>query len=504
MNTCENCKVGTMREPLEKHPSYLQCDSCMAIQLTYQPQDYQEVMHMYSNGENKLDILAIFGGYGSGKSRATLTEFLMRALNSPNGTGLFSAQTLQQLKRTTLKTWFNEVCPPPLIVSYNKSEGEIRLINGYTIYTIPTDDEEKLRSINAGHVHLEEASGIKRSIYDQLITRMRDPFSKHRAIIVCSNPDVGWIRDVFVLNESRKNPDHPEHESYNQNIKTFIWETKLNKFLPDDFIEVNSKGKPTWWKKRYLEGNFDYSEGLVYPIISETFIDPYPVNPEKTDEFGIGKDWERIIGMDYGLRNPTAVVFGAINPKTGEVIIYDEYYVPEKTLPYHASQLKEKINKIPSGLLRYMVADPAIKNRMNDVINGKNIQSHFQEYGLFFQLGNNNLEYGLAKVNSYIEASKIKIYKTCLSLIRELLQYKYPELDMDNYHENQDEKPIKANDHASDAMRYMIARLPDDPEHLKSESYTPPKSYSGYDNYDTIDYDDEIHDKKDLDYMSYY
>jgi hypothetical protein len=150
-----------------------------------------------------------------------------------------------------------------------------------------------------------------------------------------------------------------------------------------------------------------------------------------------------------------------------------------------------------------MVADPAIKNRMNDVINGKNIQSHFQEYGLFFQLGNNNLEYGLAKVNSYIEASKIKIYKTCLSLIRELLQYKYPELDMDNYHENQDEKPIKANDHASDAMRYMIARLPDDPEHLKSTSYTPPRSYSQYNNYDTIDYNEEIPEKFD-DFLAYY
>ena len=159
--------------------------------------------------------------------------------------------------------------------------------------------------------------------------------------------------------------------------------------------------------------------------------------------------------------------------------------------------------KIPPGLLRFMVIDPATKNRMNDVINGKSIQSHFQEYGLFFSLGNNSLEYGLAKVNSYIDAKKLKIYKTCINGIKELLQYTYPEVDIDNAEENLDEKPEKKNDHLCDAMRYMIARLPDDPEHLKSASYTPPKSYSQYQNYDTIEYDDELPEKFD-DFLAYY
>jgi PBSX family phage terminase large subunit len=459
-------------------------------------------MHLHTNGEDKLTIMGIFGGYGSGKSRATLTEFLLRALNSPKGTGLFSAQTLQQLKRTTLKTFFNEVCPPPLIESYNKSEGEIRLVNGYVIYTIPTDDEEKLRSINAAHVHLEEASGIKRSIFDQLLTRMRDPFGKHRTIIVCSNPDVGWIREIFVQNEQKKDPNHPMHSEYNPSIKTFIWETKLNKYLPEDFIEVNSRNKPDWWKKRYLEGNFDYSEGLVYNTIGETFIDPLPVS-EKTDRFGIPKDYERVIAMDWGIRNPTAVVFGAINPQKGELIIYNEYYVAGKTLPEHVKTIKPLVNEVESGLLRFMVIDPATKQKTNP-IEGKSVQTHLQEYGLYFSAGNNALDYGIAKVGSYIELKKLKIYRTCSNLIREAISYKYPELDMDNYHENQDEKPIKANDHAMDALRYMIARLPDDPELLKSASYTPPKSYSEYKNYDTIEYEEDNERSSVDDYMAYY
>jgi PBSX family phage terminase large subunit len=502
MHTCENCKVGTMREPPDQHPAYIQCDSCMAIQLTYVPMPYQEGMHQVDTGGD-LDIISCFGGFGSGKSRSTLQEFLMRALENPRGSGLFGAQTLGQLKKTTLKTWFEEICPPPLVESWNKTDGIMKLINGFTIFIVSTDEEQKIRSLNLGLVHLEEVSGIKKSIYTQILSRMRDPFTKNKAVIVCSNPSNTWIKDEFVDNEDRKNPSHPQHANYNPYIRTFIWKTALNTYLPPNFIEMNTKNRPEWYRKKYFEGDFSFNSGMVYPEIHSTFIDPYPVNPEKTDRFGIPKDFERVVALDFGIRNETAVLFGAINPKEGELIIYNEYYVREKTLPQHAAALKPLINEIQSGLLRFMVIDPACKNRMNDVINGKSIISHFQEYGLYFHPGNNNIEYGLAKVSSYIELRKLKIYKTCFNTIKEGIGYLYPEVDMDNAEENADEKPIKAQDHLMDALKYMVARLPDDPEHLKSASYTPPRSYSEYNNYDTINYDDEIPEKFD-DFLAYY
>lgn len=502
MHICRNCKVGYMRIPPDQHPAYLQCDSCLAIELTYVPQEYQEGMHKVKTGsDDDTDIIAVFGGYGSGKSKATLEEFLIRALENPRGSGLFAAQTLGQLKKTTLKTWFEEVCPPSLVRSYNKTDGIIVLENGFTIFVVATDEEQKIRSLNIGLAHIEEISGIKKSIFTQVQSRMRDPFTKNKAIIVCSNPANTWIKDVFVDNEKRKDPSHPQHKDYNRFMRTFIWETKLNKYLPANFIEMNTIGKPEWYRKKYFEGSFEYNSGMVYPDIAETFIDPYQVTKD-TDEFGIPKKWERLIALDYGLRNPTAVPFGAINPTTGEVIIYNEYYVREKTLPYHAQQLKMKMEHINVGLLRFMVIDPACKNRMNDVVNGKSVLDHFREYGLYFSLGNNNIEYGLAKVNSYIEAGKLKIYKNCINLIGELLGYVYPETDIDNADENLDEKPEKRNDHLCDALRYMVARLPDDPENLKGESFEAPSSYSGIIDFSTVDYDDQMPEKFE-DYLAY-
>lgn len=401
-------------------------------------------------------------------------------MENPGGTGLLTAPTLQQLKRTTLKTLFNEVLPPPLIESYNKSDGEIVLINGFTFYTIPSDDEEKLRSINCGIIHMEEASGIKRTIYDQLLTRIRDPFVSNKLFMVCSNPDLGWIKEIFADNIARRSPDHPNHDSYNPFVHTFIWTTNLNKHLPKDFIEMNSKGKPEWWIKRYLMGSFEHSEGMVYPGIMTTMIQPLPIvdhGKEKTDKYGIPITWERFITLDHGLRNPTAVYFSAIDPHKGEVITYNEYYMPNRLVPDHAKALKPLIEEITHGKLRFMVADPSIRNK-TDPVNGKSVQGLYQEYGLYFTEGNNSVEAGILRVNSYIERGKWKIYSTCVNLFREGIQYKFPELDMDKAGENLDERPEKKNDHAMDSIRYGFMRLPESPDLLKTVAYEPEVVYN--------------------------
>jgi phage terminase large subunit len=470
---------------VDNHPSYLVCPNCGAIELQYRPQPYQERAHQLKQTDT-LQIVGFFGGYGSGKSKTSLTEVFIRALENPKGTGLLTAPTLQQLKRTTLKTFFNEVCPPPLIERYNKADGEIELANGFTFYTIPSDDEEKLRSINAGLIHMEEASGIKRSIYDQLLTRIRDPFVKNKLFAVCSNPDLGWIKEMFVDNEKRKNPQHPEHKDFNQHITTFIWKTELNKFLPPDFIEINAKGKPSWWIKRYLMGSFEHSEGMVYPNFANTIVEP----------FDIPKHWERFVALDYGMRNATACLFGAIDSENGETYLYQEYYETGRTVPEHVKYLKPLIQEIPLGVLRFMVIDPSTKNK-TDFVNGKSVQGLYAEYGLHFTPGNNSIEAGLLKVNSYINNGKLKVFNTCVNTIKEGLNYKFPEVTMDN-EKNLDEKPLKRNDHAMDAMRYALMRLPDDPELLKNVAKEPPKRYS---NREEENFDEES-DKKG-DFLSY-
>jgi PBSX family phage terminase large subunit len=497
--------MGELEKPGNDHPAYLICPNCGGIELLYTPQDYQEKIHevpyreIFNEETGKWElaaqIIASFGGYGSGKSKASLQEYFIRCLENPKGTGLVTAPTLQLLKRTTIKTLLNEIIPPPLVESYNKTDGEIHLANGFTIFTIPSDDDEKLRSINAGLIHIEEASGINRTIYDQLLTRMREPFVKNRAMFVCSNPELGWIKDVLVDNDKRRDPLHPEHEDYNQDITVFIWATKLNKFLPPNFIEMNSKGKPDWWRRKYLEGSFEAAEGAVYPNFAKTIIQPFPVS-DKTDKYGIPLTWERVIGMDHGLRNPTSLVFGAIDPDKAEVIIYNEYYKANTLVPGHVKAIKPLLEEIAHGRLRFIKADPSTRNK-TDPINGKSVQGLYQEYGIYLSEANNNVETGILRVNSYIERGKLKVYSTCINTVREHLRYTFPEITMDN-DKNLDEKPVKKDDHSCDALRYMMMALPEDPQLLKLKSYQAPTQYAiikgeneyGWDNSYQKEYED--------------
>lgn len=474
---CANCKVGRYELPPDEHPSYCLCTTCGAMQLTYMPQDYQEEFHRAEyflneeDGTLKNQTLGLFGGYGSAKSTASLWEFFIRALENPRGVGLITAPTLQLLKRTSIKSLLDEIIPPPLLDFYNKSDGTLKLVNGFEIYTIPSDDEEKLRSINAGLVHMEEASGIKRSIYDQLLTRLRNKYTKNRAIFVCSNPDMGWIKDVVVNNAARANPNHPEHQDYDDTMLSFIWPTILNKYLPPDFIAKNSKGKPDWWVKRFLEGSFNHMEGMVYPNASSTII------PDIPDFQNLSKSWWKLVSADFGIRNPTVVLFGALDPVANELIIYDCYYKADALIPTHAKVLQPKVNAIPPGRIYAMVGDPSMRNR-TDPLNGKSVQGLYQEYNLFFSEGNNQMEAGLMRVNSYIDRGKLKIFQSCVDLLRELINYKYPEITMDD-DKNLDERPIKRHDHAPDALRYMVMRLPEDPDDLSALSYDMPERYGG-------------------------
>lgn len=474
---CPKCNITTLTTPMteqhKKEPTYLQCRGCGNIHLTYIPLEHQRQFHTTPQATNadgtlKTQIIGVFGGYGSAKSRATLQEIFLRALNNPGGTGLLTAPTLLQLKRTTIKTFLNEIVPPPLIKSYNKAEGELTLENGFTFYLIPSDDEEKLRSLNAGLVHMEEASGISESIYTQILTRMRDQQTSDKLVCICSNPSLGWIKDIFYDNIARKNPKHPEHSRYNPNITTYIWKSNQNPFLPQDFIDNISKGKPDWWVKRYVDGSFDQVEGAVYPRAGETIIKAQAVSDK----------WERIVALDHGLRNPTAMLIGAIDPQTGNVHIFKEYYKSNTLVPEHAKNIKQMLEecKVTAGNTRYMVIDPSAKNK-TDPINGKSVQALYQEYGLYFQPANNNIEAGVLKVNAYIEFGRLKIHDTCPNLIRELLSYQYPDVELNPTDKPLKENPIKANDHAADALRYMLMRLPDDPNNLKNSSHNPPNRY---------------------------
>jgi phage terminase large subunit len=67
--------------------------------------------------------------------------------------------------------------------------------------------------------------------------------------------------------------------------------------------------------------------------------------------------------------------------------------------------------------------------------------------------GKDSIKSGIDRIRELFKANKLHIHKSCINLISELETYSYPDKKDDH---NEQEKPIKENDHALDALRYVI------------------------------------------------
>ena len=194
------------------------------------------------------------------------------------------------------------------------------------------------------------------------------------------------------------------------------------------------------------------------------------------------REWLWIMGLDHGLNNPTAVLWMAVD-SNGFAVVFDEHYQKELTVEQQSEAIKRKIaqhGRYPDIL----VADPSIKNR--SAISGTSIHEEYLKYGLAFTLGNNDVKSGIIRVKKYLNKSRyvgvrrpsiyakspsnpldefyrLQITPNCVNLIWEMKRYRWKTYANKKlaYENNPYDEPHKKDDHACDALRYMIMTRPD-------------------------------------------
>jgi phage terminase large subunit len=456
--TCQSCHFGVYKEFSDGNEWNVICNDCGAIQFCYEPLPHQVEFH---SDPSKYRLFA--GGYGSGKTTTTVAEVIRHVLTTPNGMTLMGAATLPQLENTSMKQFFDMI-PPGFISVHHKQKNIVDLINGHRVLFRPLDDEGKARSLNLSCFHIEEASEVNFDYFIQLQTRLRNHATDHHIGILSTNPDIGWVRSEFLLRSANiYHADRPyfvPEEDKNEDYATHIAPTRLNTYLPADFYASTARGKERWWVERYLNGSFSFAEGAVYKDFGEHIVKP----------FDIPKHWERLGGADFGINDPTVLLMGAIDPDSGIVYIYDEYYNNVLTVPKHAENMKKLLDPLPYGVLRGMVGDPSGKRR--NINDHRSIFDHYSEYGIYFKEGDNRIDSGISKVAAYFALGRLKIFAKCAHTIKEGINYKYKPMEMDAK-KNPDNKPIDKDNHTMDSLRYLVQELPDDPNNLKSKYYTP-------------------------------
>jgi hypothetical protein len=144
---------------------------------------------------------------------------------------------------------------------------------------------------------------------------------------------------------------------------------------------------------------------------------------------------ERLLGVDFGFTNPTAVL---TIDKDGEGVywITSEWYKPGKT---NIEVVEYAKSQAPNAIY----PDPAEPDRIEEM----------RRHGLNCRDVSKDIEAGISKLQELLRAGRIKVHSSCVNTIAEFESYAYPEKKPDH---NEPELPIKENDHAMDALRYAL------------------------------------------------
>ncbi|PWA11061.1 hypothetical protein DCC39_10200 [Pueribacillus theae] len=416
------------------------CATCGYLEQFYNPLPAQQEFHA---SPSKYRLYA--GGFGSGKTLCGCQESIQLALRYPGNFILVGAQTYPNLRDTTLRT-FLEIVPHPVLKggsierAFNKAENMLEFHNGSSVIFRSMDDPNKYKSLNLGAFYIDEVSEVAEEIWMMLESRLRRNTVPRRTGFGTTNPEGGsWVYSKFVQNNGKS-----------KNYSYFQAPTTENIYLPEDYVQGLLDSYPESWVKRYIYADWSAFEGQVFPEFQPTI--PYVIphvdpNPEHPVYFG----------LDHGLHNPTAALWGSVNPEDGTLYIYQEYYEKNQLVEHHAANIK--FMSKDTAIFGHWI-DPATQNR--NAVTGKSVRSEYLRLGVPVTLGNNDLHAGIHKISEYLKKDKhgkpkIVISERCEHLIEELSQYRWEKAKP---RQNEPEKPHSYKDHTVDALRYMVMGLP--------------------------------------------
>lgn len=312
--------------------------------------------------------------------------------------------------------------------SVNESRLEIRLANvkgtESLIMLRGWESVESLRGQSFDLIVLDEVA-MMRNFWRAWEEVVRPTLTDRRGEAIFTSTPKGFnhFYDLYNLQES------------DLDFKSFHFTTYDNPNIPPDEID---KAKEQLTEDRFSQeylADFRKMEGLVYKEFDR---EKHVVSPEdiKNNVYV-----EKILGIDFGFTNPAAVLT-ICRDSTDAYFITDEFYERGKTDP----QVVEYASKLGANRV---YADPeaasavALLRRagcnVRDVVKGKGSVKH-----------------GIDLVRELLKANKLKISSNCTNLILELETYSYPDRKPGH---NEQEDPIKENDHACDALRYVIMMI---------------------------------------------
>ena len=386
------------------------------------------------------------GAIRSGKTVAMAVSFVIWGMtNFDRQNFIMAGKTVKSFQRNVLKPLQAILPGRGYSCRYLQTDGLLRVSKGLTtndFYVFGGKDEasqDLVQGLTAAGAYFDEVALMPESFVNQATGRLSVDGSKM------------WFNC---------NPEAPLHW-FKRN-----WIDRADEkgllclhFTMDDNLSLSEDIKARYramysgvFYLRYVKGLWAVAEGLIYSMFSNANIyndDSRPVAMLNTSV--------RYIACDYGTTNPC--VFLDIRDDGQDIWIENEWRwdskseearrlpVPNKTDAEYADAMREFMTDDPQEQCM-IVVDPSAKSFITEL----------RQRGFYVREGNNDVLDGIRETATLFTLNHLHIHERCTGLIRELRSYVWDA----KAEERGEEKPVKMQDHAPDALRYYVRTvLPD-------------------------------------------
>lgn len=368
------------------------------------------------NSDARLNVAC--GSVRSGKTVASLVRWIEFCKRAPDGYLLMFGKTERTLKRNVLDPLLDMVGPKRF--HYNKGNGE-GVLCGRKLYIAGANDERsegKIRGITLAGAYGDELALCGEAFFKMLLSRLS---VRGSMLIGTTNPDnpYHWLKT-----------DYLDKVGLNLKKWSFILEDNVN--LDPEYVRNLKLEYSGLWYKRFIQGLWCLAEGAIYDMFDES---KHVINYDPVCDYY----W---ITCDYGISTvATFLLQGRIGDK---YFTLDEYYFDAK---------KEGYQKAPEELIGDLIGfmgtkripvycDPSATGFINSI----------RREGYIVYRSNNDVLQGIQCVSNKFHTGKYFIHKRCYNTIKEKGSYVWDA----KAQKIGEDKPLKQNDHCSDAERYGI------------------------------------------------
>lgn len=317
-------------------------------------------------------------------------------------------------------------------ISNIKSSDNTCRMFGETVYCLGADNvahADRIRGASIKYCYGDEVATWSQEVFDMLKSRLDKPYSCFDGALNPQSP-THWLKTFLDSNA----------DIYQQYYTIFD-----NPFLDETFVaNLCAEYEGTVYYHRYILGEWTLAEGLIYPMYRDA-VESLPVDD---DEQGISYG----LSIDYGTQNAFAALLWE---KHGNVwYVAREYYYSgrdtgvQKTDEEYAQDMDQWLSDLFDG------DEPRFTdyNKLRTIIDpsAASFIALLKKRGKYRVIpADNAVLDGIRETATCLQTGKIKISENCENVIREMQGYVWDDSATDD-------RPVKVNDHAMDAMRYFV------------------------------------------------